>query len=208
MLYSLIAGKLVALARDCGAIKAGEEVVYQFAFEALVGHLFSFATMFGIAFLCGIPQYILLYIVLMYPLRTYSGGFHASTPERCYLISTIMFVGMIACEGWIAARLTAGILAAFLLSGAAVIFALAPVESKNKPLDEAEVRKYRRIARSIVVLETLLVIVMYVFHLSARSVYYALSAQVTVALLLIIPYLTKLIHSIGNKGKGQEKSGS
>ncbi len=208
MFYSFVAGKLVALARGCGAIKPEDEVVYQFAFESLVGHLCSFATMFVIAFLCGIPQYILLYIVLMYPLRTYSGGFHASTPGRCYLISTAMFVGMIVCEGWISVHLTTGILAAVLVSGSAVIFALAPVESKNKPLDDDEVRKYRLIARSIVVMEVLLVAGMYALHLSVRSIYYALSAPVTAALLLIIPYLNRLIHSIGKKRNEQKDDGN
>lgn len=203
MLYSIIAAKLVKVAKNCGAIQAADEAVYQYAFESLVGHICSFATMFAIAFLCRIPQYILLYIVLMYPLRTYSGGFHAATPGKCYLISTGMFVGMIACEQWVSKHLSMEFLIVSLFICSVVVFALAPVESENKPLEEREVKRYRRISRILMIVEMLLILVMQLLHLS-RSVYYALSAPITVAILLTLPYIGKRFHSIRNRQENRK----
>lgn len=191
------------LARNCGVIREEEEAVYQYAFESLAGHICSFVTMFIIAFLCGIPQYILLYILLMYPLRTYSGGFHASTPGKCYVISTAMFVGMIACEGWISRYLSMGILTAVLLLCSAVVFVMAPAESANKPLNEKETGRYRTISRLLMAAEMVLILTMHILQLPSKSIYYAVSAPVIVTLLLALHYIEKLFHSIEDRQKDQ-----
>lgn len=203
MLYSAIAARLVAAAKACGAIRAEEEPVYQYAMEALVGHICSFATMFVIAFLCRVLPYGFLYIILMYPLRIYSGGFHAATSGKCYLISTGMFVGMIACEPWVSGHLSTGFLSIVLFICSAVVFVLAPMESENKHLEGSERKRCRKISRIFVTAEILLILVMQRSGCS-RSVYYALSAPVTVTILLMIPFAGKKVHSIYNKQENRK----
>lgn len=204
MLYSFLADKLVQAAIRCGAVKQEDEAVYRYGLEALVGHVFSFATMFLLALLCGIPQYAVLYVILMYPLRIYSGGFHASTPGRCYLISTLMFAAMIACEPLVCGILSKESLAVLLLIISAVIFALAPAESENKPFEQDESRRYRKASRGILAGELLILTGMYLLHCPVRWQYYALAAPATVALLLLLHEIRKRFHSITCRQENQE----
>ena len=93
----------------------------------------------------------LLFLLAYSLLRSYAGGYHASTQLRCYLSSTLLFalalkgIELLQGHGWWAA---AGIAA-----GAVFIWITGPLADDNKPLDEAERRVYRRRMRIILVLE-------------------------------------------------------
>lgn len=71
------------------------------------------------------------------PIRIYSGGYHAKTPQRCWLFSAIMLL-MVLCIikytpnnpafFWIYTVLS--------LVSCVIIWILSPVEDKNKTLDK------------------------------------------------------------------------
>lgn len=76
------------------------------------------------------------FLVFYIPLRSYAGGYHASTPWRCYFISIVIIMEMLLFIGYVDLSIIYIIL---LLVGMVVCFAFAPVEDKNKPLDRDEI---------------------------------------------------------------------
>ena len=80
------------------------------------------------------------FLVFYIPLRSYAGGYHASTPRRCYFIFIVIIMAML-------------LFIILLLVGMVVCFAFAPVEDKNKPLDRDEISVFKKRAYLILSIE-------------------------------------------------------
>lgn len=93
----------------------------------------------------------LLFMISYIPLRTYAGGYHAKTPARCYILSIFMIISVLLAMK--AASWTNPIIIGVSLLTVIIIFALAPVEDKNKPLSNSQVVRYRRVTRVILAIE-------------------------------------------------------
>lgn len=125
----------------------------------------------------------LLFLVSYIPLRTYSGGYHATTQIKCYYLSIVMILLVlltIRIVSW-TSPMAIGI---SLLSGA-TIFSLAPVEDRNKPLSNSEVRIYKKIARFILWIELMLIAIILKIGYINFALPIALSI-VTVSIMLIL----------------------
>jgi accessory gene regulator B len=101
--------------------------------------------------LMGIPGQAVFFLVLCYVLRIFAGGYHATTPARCGLISAIFILICFLCIKYITlpSVLTHGL----TLAGGLFIMRFAPVDTANKELDEKEEQVYGRMARRIVLAE-------------------------------------------------------
>jgi accessory gene regulator B len=186
-----IAEKLVFQATSNGAIKDKDHDLYLYAFHALISYTCSFATMFVIASLMHRLIESVLFIFFFYPLRIYAGGFHEKTELRCYIISTIMFVGMILID--IVGVPGIPILENFILLVLSVtsVFMKAPVESEKKPLGQGELRKYKRMARIICIIETCIIVTAAALGVKQIYLYYAIAGMATMAILIISNYVHK-----------------
>lgn len=148
------------LLRD-GVISPDEVEIVEYGLEnlgsSLLGMLVTLVIGFCFDFLFGS---ILLWL-LIFPLRKNAGGFHAETKGRCFLFSSTILLISIICFLQIGHSITGYILVTtfFFL----IIFLMAPVENDNKHLDQAEYRVYRKRARLILILETVLFILAVVF---------------------------------------------
>lgn len=98
-----------------------------------------------------------LYMALFIPLRSFAGGYHACSSQRCYVYS-------VACVA-ISMFITKFNLLNFtycycitVISGL-IIFFLAPVEDHNKPFDKVEIIHYRVRTRVVLIIEGLFWIV-------------------------------------------------
>ena len=101
--------------------------------------------------LMGIPGQAVLFLVLCYVLRIFAGGYHATTPARCGMISAIFILICFLCIKYVTlpSVLTHGL----TLAGGLFIMRFAPVDTANKELDEKEEQAYGRMARRIVLAE-------------------------------------------------------
>ena len=85
------------------------------------------------------------------PLRSYAGGHHSSSSGKCYIVSSfIMIIWMCLLKFQI---LPTSCCVIMLIVGLAVCIMLAPVEDKNKPLDEDEIRIYRKRSFAVLLIE-------------------------------------------------------
>lgn len=138
-----------------------KESLYTYAYELLIGQAVNLliACLLAVVFRDYIT--VLVYLASYIPLRSYAGGHHANTFKTCTVVSAgficiacLMVKVIPTADIWIAD------LAGGLISGSTV-FLLAPVEDHNKPLDETEKIRYRRLSKEIWLAETVLWILCY-----------------------------------------------
>ncbi len=144
-------------------LESGQSALYQYGYEVLLNQVLNIFIAILIAILMRAPVTVFLFLISYIPLRSFCGGYHARTNSGCTLVSALLTV--VVCiiakvvEGsWILRLLPIG----FLISGF-IIQWLAPVADKNKPLDEKEVIRYRKLSRYIWLVETLIGMIFWFF---------------------------------------------
>jgi Membrane protein putatively involved in post-translational modification of the autoinducing quorum-sensing peptide len=85
---------------------------------------------------------VLVFLAAFIPIRIYAGGYHAKTPLKCYVVSccavvSVLFVIQFVPSFFIQNNTIGAVVAGILL------IVIAPVQSANKPLDEAERIHYK-----------------------------------------------------------------
>jgi accessory gene regulator B len=183
----MISEKLVYQAIHTGVIKDKDHDLYFYAFHALISYTCSFATMFVVALLMHRFIESVIFIFFFYSLRIFAGGFHEKSELRCYIVSTIMFISMITVDKIGSPGIQMWTNCVVLVASVIVIFLKAPVESKNKPLSTDEVRKYRKITRVIVAVDTIGIALAFALNCHQIYLYYAVAGIVMTAILLVIP---------------------
>lgn len=102
------------------------------------------------------------YIVCFCMLRKYAGGYHAKSMIGCYLMTVgsaiIMLLTIRFC------RLPIAVITAVWLVSGIIVFLFAPVQNRNKRLDELEQLVYRRRAIIIWLSESVLMWGLYSFR--------------------------------------------
>lgn len=179
-----LAGRIVNRQVEEGCLPDTEREVYTYAYEVLLNQLINIFISVIIAICMQDFLTVAVFLVSYIPLRSYCGGYHAKTHLRCSAVSAILLIlictMMHLLNGW-ANGIPA--LAAFLLSGI-LVFLYAPVESKNKPLDDAERSCYRKRGRMVWLLEVLIVLLLWCF--SERIVRAAALTHITFCIMLYI----------------------
>lgn len=133
---------------DFGIVSESDIEIYVFGFYQIVMLLLNVVTtlILGVAFQLIVPC-IILNIAYIF-IRISAGGYHADTPVKCYIYSTLMIAVLLSVIKWI--HIINAVLASMLIISVIVIIIFAPVETENNPLDEVEKKVYRK--RSLIVL--------------------------------------------------------
>ncbi len=179
---ALIENSVAMLIRN-GIIEQSEKELYCFGLKQLFLFLVNIITSLAIGIICGMLWQSVLFSLAYIPLRRYAGGYHAKTPVRCYILSVLLIISVLVLLKYVAFSKLA--MVTTLVLSALVILLKAPVESANKPLNDAEQNVYKIKARTILGLECLLTIVLSIKLMD-------IAACITVAigcsgLMLIIP---------------------
>lgn len=150
-IFKRITGALV----QNGNISKENEGVYQYALKSILilGGNILLSLLIGIYL--GMPEYCILFLCALVPLRSDAGGYHAPNMLVCYLLS---FASLILTLLWVrnGHPYQTVIMAIITCPAYLYIFKYAPLESKNRPLRDHEKICVRRRARIIVSMEFLL----------------------------------------------------
>jgi|GEM_PF-1139651 len=123
-------------------ISESDKEIYLFGLILMLRVLLNAFTLIIIGICFNMLGESMVFVFFSLLIRSYSGGFHADNPIVCYLISllvVIVFVLSIKFQIW---NLHVGITIVILSVG--IFFFYAPVENKNRILEEIERRIYRR----------------------------------------------------------------
>ncbi|MBR3771798.1 MAG: accessory gene regulator B family protein [Clostridium sp.] len=139
-----------------GAVEEEDREIYEYGFNQGIVMLINILCTILIGLCMGMLLEVLVFMATYIPLRTFGGGFHAKTQVRCFIYSNLLVVGILLLSRFIAHSSIAYLILGLL--GTIVVMRMAPVEDKNKPLDEIECRVYGKKARCILGLDLLLAI--------------------------------------------------
>ena len=159
--------------------------IYEFGIKQLIITIVNMITAIVIGIVTKELVQTIIFVLAFMIIRSNAGGYHATTPLKCYVLSTLtIFITLSAMKH---IELDMFLLIIMLLCSSLVILILAPVDTENKPLDNLEHGYYRKKARIVWGIETLLAIVcvMVSFGTGAECIAYA---QVVVSISLISEY--------------------
>jgi accessory gene regulator B len=153
-------------------IQEEDKEVYEYSFELLLSTLFNLVVVIAIAIVTRRVLEALLFVLGFVPLRSFAGGYHASTHFRCFLILLFTYSLFILTTFFLMTKLVLPITIVLTLSSVLLIFVLSPVEDSNKPFSEEETVKFKRKSRigiliySLAILGLLLLLNNKIFGLS------------------------------------------
>ena len=139
----------------------------------------------------------ILFIGAFAVLRKYAGGYHASTPLRCYLLTTFITITALSVMKYFEMKYFVYFILLFVSS--VVILIASPVESEYKPLDMMEKMLYRKKTLAIWGVETSLAIIFAI--LKVKSVFVCITmAEVVLSFALIYEIVKKSHKLCGSLG--------
>ena len=155
-----------------GSVPEEDREIYEFGMDKLLTSLTNFVLTVIAGALIGIPLHTGVFYIAYYFLRVYAGGYHAETPGRCFFLSIGVVIPILAAIRFYPVWHTD--LAFYVLLGIslAVLLKIAPVENKNKILDEIEKVVYRgRMLRNLGIMSiTAVMLQIFSLHGYAASV--------------------------------------
>lgn len=183
-----IAKKITAKLTKCNYIQTEDKELYEYGIFLLMSRIIYavFTVLVGIILGC-FWESIIFYISFSV-LRKYAGGFHALSEKRCLLFSTtsiIISLIFITFSEIYSIAVPGLVLAVF---ATITIFLWAPVDSKEKPLNNNEKKKFRKTALIISTMYLLGVVV--TFIVDFNIVFYSISSAIILESILI--FLSKL----------------
>lgn len=164
-----------------------EREIYTYGVWVLITSLFDVIEVLILGVLFHRLPEAIIYLAILMVLRSYTGGFHASTFGRCnamvlgcYLMNLVLSWGIVLAGGcWITLIL--------LFVSVGYICYAAPVEHANKALTDAEKIRYRKY--SILLSIAILVVVLLLYQQYEQQMSYAAVTMAMVAFMMLLELL-------------------
>lgn len=133
-----------------GVISSDEEEVCTYGLFMVFSHisLFIVTLIFGLIFKCSLES--ILFYIQFQVIRRYGGGYHASAEWRCNILSAVSVFACVWLTKMLDINKTLIVLLIITVISAGVIILLCPVDTREKPLSDAEKQRFRRITIGVV----------------------------------------------------------
>ena len=150
-MFAKLAEYLTQQLENENVISSDKSDLYRYGFQYGMILTLNFITSILIGVVFGKVLESIILLATYIPLRSYAGGHHSSSSEKCYIVSSlIMIIWMCLLKFQILSTRCCVIM---LISGLIVCIILAPVEDKNKPLDNDEIQIYRKKSYIVLIIE-------------------------------------------------------
>jgi accessory gene regulator B len=166
-----------------GMVQPDNREICRYGIQQIFTILLNMAVTLAIGILMGMVWECVLFTAAYIPLRRYAGGFHAKTPQRCCAFSAVMIAAVLLGIRYVAVAPYV-MVSSWIVLGV-IIALLAPVEDRNKPLDELEVKVYRRRAIVVFCIETAIVIGLILLNLHQFALCVTWAVVVSCAMIIL-----------------------
>lgn len=183
--------KLAAKAVSAGAIDKRDAEIYAYSYKMLFMMALLWVSAIVTGFVFGQVGGMLLFMLCFVPLREFSGGIHIKSKLFCY-IGTVIVFALVA--GGVHApfiHVLRNVLLVLAPLSCAALFILAPQEDENKPASANEYRHFKKMARSILSAELVLILAAVLFVKSPDISYFCLCGLHLCAILVTIKAIHK-----------------
>lgn len=160
--------------------------IYKYGFETICSTLLGFIITIFIGIIFRMFLLSIVYYVMFVAIRQFTGGYHARSYFRCNLTFSIVTAIVFSFTRLAIFTNTYTMVnhIMFLVLSFMTVWYYAPVENENKPLDQEQKKRNRRIGLSMTGIVSILSCVVYPFSLKT-SIMTALT-QTAIAILIII----------------------
>ena len=124
-------------------IQQEDKEIYSYSVEVLLATILNFVMLYLIAILTGKVWETTMFVLGFVPLRSLAGGFHAKTHFRCLMTLLCTYTAFLAIVYLMSQELYIFVTVSCVSLSAILVYLLAPVEDKNKPLSASEQKHYR-----------------------------------------------------------------
>ena len=76
-------------------LQKSEVELYRFGIKRLLLFCINVITTIIIGIICNMLWQSVVFSIAYIPLRRYAGGYHAKTPQKCYLLSVLLILGVL-----------------------------------------------------------------------------------------------------------------
>lgn len=177
-------------------IEKREECV--FGVEVLLLNLTNILTALIISLISNTMLHFAAFMLIFVPLRIFTGGCHAKTSERCYLITTAVYALSVFSVkqlpdlySYIPATITLVVLIVQILLSA-------PVENKNNPLNSEAQKRNRLISIVLTAFDSLIFVILYLLSNTAAT---------SVMIFIAVDSILMLIGLMKNKSEKKQNGG-
>ena len=176
----------------------GEEKkeVYVYGIELIISTGLLFATILMLSALCNDFMMGVIFLSVFAPLRLFTGGYHADTYGKCYVISILLYGITMLLQSILQPVIPARAIIFLLLLMAVYISLRAPVTHVNQPLSERRKQVNARVASVMVIVD-----LFYIWILSL----YSLERMENAAFAMGLVAALMLSADIKNSRKGETK---
>lgn len=122
-------------------LETERDEIIQYGIEREKIILVSIAIILGLGCVFDIFYLSIIFSLAFCALRRYAGGYHAKTQKRCYVISLIILIMSFIIMKYISKLDHVEGLILLMAFCCGIIWNFAPIENKNKSLDELEQKK-------------------------------------------------------------------
>jgi len=161
MLYKLsakLAKKLAEYSED------EKEEVYIYGLELIISTVVGLASILLISCLMFELKSGLIFIIMFVPLRLFTGGYHAATYGKCFIISNCAYLTILVLKYIMWDNTPSGIWIGLLIIASCYIAANAPVINQAQPISEYKQMRSKRIAKYILITEIAAIAILSVDH--------------------------------------------
>ena len=134
--------------KTAGNIDEEDKEIYLFGFYQGLVFLLNIATALFTGIILDMFLESILFLICFIPLRIFAGGYHAKTQLRCYIMSTATTAVLLYLIDVTQRNMGVYVIILYIIA-VCIIWKLAPVQDKNKPLDLDERKKYRKRVHSL-----------------------------------------------------------
>lgn len=175
-----------------GAAKQEDKDVYVYGLELSISTLFSVFMILMLALIFSHILYGFVYLLFMFPIRFFCGGYHATTYLNCSLCSNILFLASLGIVLWTPTWLQSPLTLGMCIISGVYVFFHTPIENTNNPMTEKKLIRNRRISRVFIIIQcTLILLCVLLFPQIAPYAYMASLATGVVAILMLVAKLQK-----------------
>ncbi len=163
--------------------KEDKQEIYAYGVECLLNTFLTFGVILIASFFMHKTSIALIWFFFFLPLRHTSGGAHASTSLRCFMISISIGIGSMLLNSFISKYIW--LILVGIIFSLIIIFSFAPVVHPNHPISQRRVPKVRKAVRTIILIQSCLIILFLLLRINsiaAAAVLGILSASFSTAI--------------------------
>ncbi len=170
-------------------VNQDEKDIYKYGYEILISSIIGILLVLILGLITNSLIVSMIFIAVFCSLRFKCGGYHADSYVACNLVFTTVFIIVLLIEKFSEKVLiSSAILFMIYLMGFLVMYMYAPVENRNKPLDEDEKKKGRRESYILYIVWSVIAGILYKYN---YNIMVTLTATILMVVVLMLAGVAK-----------------